>query len=277
MLKHFWQAIAEEMNFILALTKRLKTVDGAVFVQCFLVIGAIVVWIVLGHQLPEAIFASPLETAEAFFLMLGDYRRDYAVATINSLGIFIGGFCIAVMIGTALSLAMSAWPVLGRALTPMLDLLASVPNIAFMPLIVAFLGLGLEPKMMIVFLAAVVPITINSHAAIRQVDPSLTEAAMTLGATRLTALRKIIWPSALPAINAGFRIGATQALTACVIAELYTAMTGLGGLLSGYSNGFNMPRYFVTVITLALIGIFSTFLLRLIERRITKHLIGITL
>jgi ABC-type nitrate/sulfonate/bicarbonate transport system permease component len=159
----------------------------------------------------------------------------------------------------------------------MLDLLASVPNIAFMPLIVAFLGLGLEPKMMIVFLAAVVPITINSHAAIRQVDPALIEAAMTLGATRLTALRKIIWPSALPAIIAGFRIGATQALTACVMAQLYTAMTDLGGLLSGYSNGFNMPRYFVTVITLALIGIFSTFLLRLVERRITTHLIGITL
>jgi ABC-type nitrate/sulfonate/bicarbonate transport system permease component len=108
MLKHFWQAIAEEMNFILTLTKRLKTVDGAVFVQFFLVIGAIILWIILGHNLPAAIFASPLETAEAFFSMLGDYRRDYAMATLNSLGIFIGGFFIALMIGTAFSLTMSA-------------------------------------------------------------------------------------------------------------------------------------------------------------------------
>jgi NitT/TauT family transport system permease protein len=109
-------------------------------------------------------------------------------------------------------------------------------------MVVALVGLDQPAKVTIVFLGAVLPVAINGHAALRQIDGDYEEAALDLGATRLRALLAVVWPLALPQMVAGMRVGAGYALAACVVAEIYTAMTGL-----------------------ALIGIFTTALLRYVE------------
>jgi NitT/TauT family transport system permease protein len=74
----------------------------------------------------------------------------------------------------------------------------------------------------------------------------------------------------VPFIVVGLRIGATIGLINTVVAELYTAVTGLGGLLALYGNTFRMGEYFVVVLTLALIGVVVTEVLRLIETRLNR-------
>lgn len=228
-------------------------------------------WTWLGWCNPQAVFASPLETAEALYWMLADRHGEYVRAIGDTIIVFYSGFFAALVCGAVLVMAMGLMPPLARTLSPLLDLLGSVPNIAFMPMLVALLGLGHLPKMTVVFIAAILPIVINGYAALRGVRTSYEEAAISLGARRIQAHLFVLWPIASASMVAGLRIGAIQGLAACVVAEIYTAMTGLGGLLVGYGNAFRMPRYFVVVLTLALLGLLTTTILRRIERARARH------
>jgi NitT/TauT family transport system permease protein len=89
-------------------------------------------------------------------------------------------------------------------------------------------------------------------------------------ASRALILRDIVLPGATPFLLVGIRLGATIGLINTVVAELYTAVTGLGGLLAIYGNTFRMAEYFVIVLLLSLIGVLVTEGLRLLENRLMR-------
>jgi len=262
-------ALREDLTACRDLIRSIKPETWIIAALAAALIGS---WIWFSARLPPAFLPSPAETGDALFDMLADRRGEFLNALGHTLGVFSTGLLAAVLTGGVLTWTMGAFPLAGRVLGPCFDFLGSIPNIALMPLIVAFLGLGADAKIAVVFLAALVPIVVSGHAALRQVHPIYAEAAMNLGASRLTAWRRIVWPIALPPMVAGVRIGASHGLTACIIAEIYTAMTGLGGLVAGYGSSFNMPRYFVVVIALAVIGICVTTALRRLEARLRRRI-----
>jgi NitT/TauT family transport system permease protein len=167
-------------------------------------------------------------------------------------------------------MAMGGISVVGAVLNPYVDALSSMPRIAFLPLIIVFLGLGYEAKIFMVFLGAVMPILINTYAGVVHNDAELIEMARSAGASNGAIFRKIVLPGALPHIVTGLRVGASLALINTVVAELYTAVSGLGGLLSIYGNSFRMAPYFVVVAVLALMGMLLIYGVRLVERRVMR-------
>lgn len=173
-------------------------------------------------------------------------------------------------VGIAAGLAMGAFPVLGAVMGPYVDALSAMPRIAFLPLIIVFLGLGYEARIFMVFLGAVMPILINTYAGVLNSDADLIEMARAVGAKNSTIFRTIVLPGALPHIMTGLRVGASLALINTVVAELYTAISGLGGLLSIYGNSFRMAPYFVVVIILALMGVLLVYGVRLVEHRVMR-------
>ena len=121
-----------------------------------------------------------------------------------------------------------------------------------------------------VFLGAVMPVVLNSYAGVRSADPDLVEMARATGASRGRILAHVVLPGALPFLLAGVRIGATIGLINTVVAELYTAVSGLGGLLAIYGSRFQMAEYLAVVVVLAMIGVTMTEGLRLAERRMLR-------
>jgi NitT/TauT family transport system permease protein len=245
----------------------LRRVRPETWIVLGLIVGLLVFWEWLAGQYPEAIIPSIGETADALFKMMQDPRRDYFKAVGSTVQIYYSGLGLALVLGWSMALLMGRVPLLGRVMKVILDFFANIPIIAFMPLFVALLGLGPPAKIVVVLLAAFIVITTTAQAAFEGVGRSDEEAAMGLGASRLQAQVRVVWPQVLPQMIAGLRLGAAQALTACIIAEIYTAMTGLGGLLVGYGASFNMPRYFVTVLTALVIGGGTSAVLRRLERR----------
>src|SRR5690606_6528248 len=144
------------------------------------------------------------------------------------------------------------------------------PRVAFIPLIIVALGLGVQAKLVIVFLGAVMPVILNAYAGVRAADPELLEMARATGAGRTRILRHVILPGAMPYLLTGIRIGATIGLINTVVAELYTAISGLGGLLALYGSRFRMAEYLAVVVVLAVIGGTMTETLRLIEKRLLR-------
>ncbi|MBJ3784519.1 ABC transporter permease [Devosia sediminis] len=225
-------------------------------------------WWIASQLVSRNVIPTPLATAEAAARLWADGRL--AAAVLTSLGTYLGGFALAVLVALPLGIVMGAFGLLGRTLEIYVYALAATPRVAFIPLIIVLLGLGIEAKLFVVFLGAVMPIVINTYAGVRQADVDLVEMAHSVGAGRAQIFRAVVLPGAVPYILAGLRIGATIGLINTVVAELYTAVTGLGGLLALYGNSFRMAEYFVVVLTLAVIGVLVTELLRLLEAHLTR-------
>ncbi|WP_297109935.1 ABC transporter permease [uncultured Devosia sp.] len=232
-----------------------------------LLVLLLALWWLASEHVSRNLIPSPPETANAALRLWLEGKLPGAIGT--SLITYLGGFALATVAAVPLGIVMGAFGLLGRTLEVYVYALAATPRVAFIPLIIVVLGLGIEAKLFVVFLGAVMPIVINTYAGVRQADADLVEMARSVGARRARIFRAIVLPGAVPYILTGLRIGATIGLINTVVAELYTAVTGLGGLLALYGNTFRMAEYFVIVLTLAAIGVVVTEALRLLERRLT--------
>jgi NitT/TauT family transport system permease protein len=228
----------------------------------------VLVWWGLSGVVGRNLIPTPLATAEAGMKLLENGKLVEAI--LLSLGVYLGGLVIAIVIGIPAGLLLGAIPVLGRTLNVYVNALMATPRVAFVPLIIVFLGLGYEAKITIVALGAVMPILINTYAGVKAGDNELVEMARSAGATRSQIFLKLLLPGATPFIMVGLRLGATVGLINTVVAELYTAISGLGGLLALYGSTFQMAPYFVVVVALAIVGIIITEIVRLIETRLTR-------
>lgn len=225
----------------------------------------LLIWWLAATFSGTAFLPTPGETLAAARTMAADGRLWTALG--ESLTVYGSGYLLAIAVGVPVGLVMGGFRPLGRTLDIYVNALMATPRVAFIPLIIVLLGLGTEAKVAIVLLGAVMPIVVNTYAGVLNADGELVEMARAAGATRAQVFRRILLPGALPFIVVGLRLGATIGLINTVVAELYTAVRGLGGLLAIYGNTFQMAPYFVVVFVLAGVGTVVTTLLRLIEAR----------
>lgn len=236
--------------------------------RLLVLLGLCGLWLLAAALVGRNLVPTPMATWEAALTLFG--RGDIYEAILETLGIYLAGMAIAVAVGLPFGLVAGGVPMVGRVLDPFFNALMATPRVAFIPLIIVLLGLGFQAKITIVALGAVMPILINTYAGVRHGDSELVEMAQANGASRSQVFRKILVPGASPFILVGLRLGATIGLINSVVAELYTAVQGLGGLLTTYGNTFRMAPYFVVVIVLALMGVAITEALRLLERRLER-------
>lgn len=238
------------------------------FYRVLVLIGLIGLWWYASTIVERNLVPSPWAALQAAQRLIAEGRLGTALA--DSLAVYLGGYAFAVLVGVPLGLFMGMVRPLGKTLEVYVYALSATPRVAFIPLIIVLLGLGVEAKIVIVFLGAVMPVLINSYAGGLHSDQDLIEMARSVGAPRRRIFTQILLPGAVPFILTGLRIGATIGLVNTVVAELYTAVKGLGGLLATYGNTFRMAEYFVVVITLAVVGMLVTEILRFLENRLGR-------
>ncbi|MBE7733181.1 ABC transporter permease [Devosia faecipullorum] len=230
--------------------------------------GLIALWWLASTMVERNLVPSPWATLLAARQLIAEGRL--AGALFDSISIYLSGYAVAILVGIPIGLIMGTMRTLGKTVEVFVYALSATPRVAFIPLIIVFLGLGPQAKILIIFLGAVMPILINTYAGALNSDQELIEMARSVGARRRRIFGSIILPGAVPFILVGLRVGATIGLINTVVAELYTAVKGLGGLLAIYGNTFRMAEYFVIVLTLALIGVVVTEALRFLEIRLGR-------
>lgn len=237
------------------------------FYRILSVVVLILIWWEASARAGPNIFPDPYRVFLAAVDMFGEDRNRIRVGFFDSLRVYMSGFTAGLIVGIPIGLIFGGFRILGRTMEVFMNALMATPRVAFIPLIILFLGLGYEAKVFIIFLGAVMPIMVNTYAGVRNSDGELVEMARSAGAKRAQIFIRIMLPGALPFIVVGLRIGATIGLINTVVAELYTATTGLGGLLQIYRSTFQMDSYLVVVLSLSLIGVVVTSLLRVLESR----------
>lgn len=228
----------------------------------------VALWLAASRLVGGGLVPGPPATARALYALAASGRLWPALA--DTLAVYLAGFALAAALGVPLGLALGGFRTLGRALDPYVNALAATPRVAFVPLIVVLLGLGAKAKIAIVVLGAVVPVLLNTAAGVLAADPDLVEMARSAGATRLQLFRHILLPGAVSYVLTGLRLGAALGLISTVVAELYTAVHGLGGLLAEYGNTFQMAPYFAVLLVLTGLGVAVTQGLRALETRLGR-------
>ncbi len=187
-----------------------------------------------------------------------------------SLQVSMSGFLLAVLIGIPLGLFMGWFTPIDRFVSPVFELLRPVPPIAWIPVVVVFVGIDLKAKATIIFLSVFVPCVINSYAGIKLTKRTLINVAKTFGAGDFETFIKVGIPSAMPMVFTGVRNALGGAWSTLVAAEMLAAKAGLGYMLQ---VGRNVGRADVVVagmVTIAVLGALMALILNLIEKRILK-------
>ncbi|HEY3916909.1 MAG TPA: ABC transporter permease [Stellaceae bacterium] len=215
----------------------------------------------------DPLFASsPSLIVEKLASMIADGSIwPHVLASANIAGL---GFGLSVLVGVPMGLAMGRSLTLRSTLEPFTVALNASPQVAFLPLLIIWLGIGVASKVALVFLGSFIIMVINTETGVEQVDRRLIETARAFMANERQIMLKVILPSALPYIIAGMRLGVGRALVMVVVAEIYAATKGLGYLIFQAGGLYDTAQVFVGVVILAGAGVILNTFLRWLEKRL---------
>ena len=180
------------------------------------------------------------------------------------------GFGIGAALAIGIGLAVGLSRVAEEFLAPTLQAARAIPSLAWVPLLILWMGVDEGPKITLVAIGAFFPVYTNLVAGIRQVDRKLVEVGYAYGMRGLTLARQVMLPASLPSLLTGLRIGLAQSWLFLVAAELIAASRGLGFLLIDSQNTGRADIIVMSIVLLALLGKLTDWLLQRLERRLLR-------
>jgi NitT/TauT family transport system permease protein len=240
-------------------------------VSLLIVVGG---WEYFGRQTNPVLFTYPTAIAQAAVKMIASGELWKYLS--QSLIVLFAGLGLASVFGIALGLVMARFRVIDIALDTYITALYSIPSVALVPVLVLWFGFEMTAKIAVVFLFTFFPIVINTYQGVKNVDERLIEVGRAFRCSERDLWMHIVLPAALPFIVAGLRLAIGRGLIGMVLADLYTAITGVGYLIARYASTYRTDAMFVPIVTLGILGITLTSLLRFVERRIAPwaHQVG---
>jgi ABC-type nitrate/sulfonate/bicarbonate transport system permease component len=227
----------------------------------------LVLWEWYGRNTNPILFTYPTAIAGATVDMMADGTLLKALG--QSMQVLAIGFALGTLIGVALGLLAGRSVVAAALLDIPVAALYATPMVALVPILVLWFGFGPLAKVVVVLLFTVFPVLINTMRGVREVDPRLVEVAHAFCSSEYRLWIDLVLPSALPFIMTGIRLAIGRALIAVVIAEFYTAISGLGYLIVSNAHAFQTARVFVPVAVLMMLGVVTTGLLEMAEARLS--------
>ncbi|HWQ15328.1 MAG TPA: ABC transporter permease [Roseiflexaceae bacterium] len=217
---------------------------------------------------PQFVLPSPALVASRLVAELtGGTLAHHARLTLTAA---VGGYAIALGLSLALGYVLAHAPRLERVVAPQFAATQAVPVVAVAPLIVLWVGVGLEAKLLVAALVTFFPILSATVVALRSVPRELLEMARISGATRWQQLHMVELPLALPAIFGGAKAGLALATTGAVVGEFVGGRDGLGALINIARGLFDTPLMFAALAVLAGMTLLFYLAATLLERALVR-------
>jgi sulfonate transport system permease protein len=177
------------------------------------------------------------------------------------------GFGLGAAAGIGLAIVTGLSRLGEHALDPHLQMLRTLPLFGLIPVFIVWFGIGELPKILLITIAATIPLYLNTFAGIRSVDARLAEVGRVLQLRRGEVIRHIVLPGALPQIFTGLRLSLGAAWLALVVAEQINANAGLGFMINQAEQFDRNDVIFVCLLVYCILGLLTDALVRLLERR----------
>jgi len=183
----------------------------------------------------------------------------------TSLSRILSGFFIACILGIVVGILIGFFSIPEAIGNPFIAATFPIPKIAILPLLILWLGIGEASKVAVIVLGVFFPMVINVYTGVKNVDPLLIKAAVSLGSNRTRIIKKVILPSILPMIFAGMKLGIGIALLLVVAAEMVAADAGIGFMILTAADLMETRKLMVGLVLLSLLGIFFNWLFKRLE------------
>jgi ABC-type nitrate/sulfonate/bicarbonate transport system permease component len=180
------------------------------------------------------------------------------------------GYGLAVVLGATLGLAMGYYRPLYNLFEPLVEILRPIPGPTYLPVLVLFVGIGNEMKVVLILLASVFPILLNTYSGVRAIDRVQFDTARTLGLTTLQTFRELVLPAASPQILTGMRISLAISLILAILGEMIVSNDGLGYFTLLAQRTFKVPDMYAGIFTLAAFGYCLNRIFLVIEARLLR-------
>lgn len=230
---------------------------GSVLPPVIAVLIALAVWegLFLAGVKPAYVLPSPITVFGTLFGLLADPLFLGGIARTMVRGVV--GYAVALVIGTALGLAVARFRFVRSAIGSLLTGLQTMPSIAWFPLSILFFGLTETAILFVVVLGAAPSIANGLIGGVDEVPPPLLRTAKSLGARGLSLYTRVVMPAAFPAYLAGLKQGWAFAWRSLLAGELLVVIgtaVSLGQRLSFYRQLSNAPGLFATMIVILVVG-----------------------
>jgi len=220
--------------------------------------------VVAAYRLPSpaAVWQAAVALASS-----GQLAQYSAISTQRVLLGFVAGSALGLVLGSLVGLSRGAT----LLLAPTIGGIRAVPSLAWVPLLILYIGINEDSKVTLIAIGALFPVYTTVAGALRHVDPHLVELGRAYGLGRWELLTRVQLPAVIPTIVSGLRLALAQAWLFLVAAELIASSMGLGFLLIDSQNNGRLDRIFLALIVLAILGKTTDALIGLLERYLLKR------
>jgi len=243
-----------------------KKILGTLSVTLFLVI-----WELVGNtfQLINPMFMSApslIWNAAIQMFSSGEIYNDLYVSGIE----LFWGYFLSAVVAVPFGISIGWYKKVAYIFDPFVNAMNATPRVALLPLVIIWLGIGILSKVGIIFLGAVFPILINARDGVKTTPVNLLIPARSFGTSEWMIFKTVVFPSTVPFILTGLRLGLGRAIVGVMVGELYAATAGIGFMITVAGATFQTDKVFVGVLIFALTGMIGTELITRVEKRFNR-------
>jgi len=235
-------------------------------------IAIVAAWQIVATARPSLYWPSPLMIVQSF----GRTWLDGMIVqdVLPSLGRFVVGYLIAVVVGVVLGLLIGSFRRLRYAAEPVIDIFRAVPPPVIVPVVMLFVGIGDDMKIIVIAIGSVWPVLLNTVEGVRGIDEVQRSTADSYRVSPWRRYVRIALPAATPQILVGARQSLSIALIMMVISEMFAATNGIGFNIVQFQRLFALPEMWGGIVILGVIGVVANVLFTFAERRVAAWHFG---
>ncbi len=224
---------------------------------------ALILWQAMALLKHSPLFPGPFEVA----LAIGSHFREIAGQLGYTLMRAAIGFAIAVASMVPLGIFLGRFHKIGRLLEPVIDMLATLPPPAVVPLVMLFTGTGDAAKIVVIAYAAAVPLLMNTYEASYSVHPMMNRVARSLQLGKFETMLHVDLPASLPMIATGARLALASSLLVSITSEMLLSTNGIGVFLQRSQEYFSIDAGLAGIAFISLTGLIINALMFKLEKR----------
>ncbi len=228
------------------------------------VLAVLILWeLIVNLGLVERyILPAPTDIIAALIANSSDLINHTAVTFFEGLS----GLGVAIILSLVMAVVMDLFPVVKKAIYPVLVMSQTVPIIVIAPLLAMWFGFGIAPKIFVVVLVCFFPITVNLIEGLQGVDGELINLVRSMGASKSQIFTKIKFPSALPYFFSGLKMAATYSIMGAVIGEWLGGKSGLGVYMLRARHAFALDLVFASIVVIVMVSIALFYSITVVQR-----------
>ncbi|MGL4346309.1 MAG: ABC transporter permease [Cellulosilyticaceae bacterium] len=250
------------------MTKRLQSITNKKY-AIGLMLGLLLLWqgvCTLG-LVPPYMLPSPIQVMRAFYQEF-DVLMGHLMVSMSEAFLGLG---ISVIVAFGLAVVMDRYEVIEKMIYPLLIISQTVPVIAIAPLLVLWMGYGMTPKIVVIFLVCFFPITIALLDGFKSVDPDAVRLLKSMGGSQNQIFWHIKLPYSLPNFFAGLKVSVSYAVIGAVVAEWLGGSSGLGVYMTRVRKSYAFDKMFAVIFLVSIVSLILMKLVSVLERKMMPY------